>query len=78
MTAHQRPGLYLSVPRPLGGDALVTRVEDEEDAEFAGMESFVCLDYPDDATVYATLYRIGPNGGLLSSRAFPICGPEVE
>lgn len=74
----QQPGLYLSVPRPSGGDAFVTSVADEEDAAWAGIEAFVMLDYPMDATVYATLFRIAPTGGLASSEAFPISGPEVE
>ena len=71
-----KPGLYLSVPRP-EGDAIITRVEDREDAEFAGVESFVMAGFEAGETIYATLYRIAENGGLASSECFPISGPEA-
>lgn len=78
-------GFFLSIPVYGSIDPIITSLTDattieeaREDAMNAGMESFMAAGcYEDDDTVFATLYQIGANGGLVTSECFPIYGPEA-
>lgn len=84
MQAGRTEGFWLSVPAIEGGRILnqladaTTWTEATEDADLAGLESFVLAGYEDSETVYATLYQIGADGGLVRSECYPISGPEAE
>jgi hypothetical protein len=78
-------GFYLSVPVYGSVNPIImqladasTMTEAQMDAEIAGMEAFVMAGYEDAETVYATLYQIAPNGGLVTSECYPISGPEAQ
>jgi hypothetical protein len=84
-------GIYISVPTRTAAP-LIKKISDddvppahllysEEIADEAGDQArllFVAAGYEDDETVWATLYKIAPNGGLEWSQAYPIDGPAAS
>lgn len=83
--ATMKTGFFLSVPVYGRVDPVIMLLADAEsmtdariDADMAGMEAFVMAGYEDSETVYATLYQIAPNGGLVTSECYPISGPEAR
>lgn len=90
VTAGRTEGFWLSVPVYGQPDPIIVRLGHERlgdaetlaeavvDAEDAGREAFMQAGYEDSETVYATLYQIGPRGGLIHSECFPISGPDAE
>jgi hypothetical protein len=82
--AGRTEGFWLSVPVNSRVASITVRVVDSEtwaealiDADAAGREAFVRAGYEDNETAYATLYQIGPKGGLIHSECFPIDGPDA-
>jgi hypothetical protein len=88
-TTGRTTGIWLDVPSKSGRHEIVRLSLERmayadlggsdfyEDVILAGQQTFVALDYEDDETLYATLYQIGPNGGLDWSECVAISGPEA-
>jgi hypothetical protein len=91
MTTNGRAqGIYISVPTRTG-TPLTEQLSDDyapegmlyserlaDEAADQGRQLFVAAGYEDDETVWATLYKIAPNGGLEWSQAYPINGPAAS
>lgn len=83
-------GIWISVPTRTGSP-LIEQLSDDnapagmryserlaDEAADQARQLFVAAGYEDDETVYATLYRIAPNGDLAWSQAYPIDGPDAR
>lgn len=82
-------GFWLSVPVYGQVDPIIVRLGHDQlgdsetwaeaiiDAEDAGRIAFIEAGYESMDECYATIYQIGPNGGLIHSECFPISGPEA-
>lgn len=78
-------GFWLSVPVYGQVDPIIVRLDDTEtwaeaiiDADDVSREAFVQAGYESMDIAYATLYQIGPRGGLIHSECYPIEGSDVE
>ena len=82
-------GFFLSVPIYGQVHPIIVRLGHEQlgdsqtwaeaivDAEDAGREAFVRAGYETMDMCFATIYQIGPNGGLIHSECFEIYGPDA-